>query len=95
MEQNYNKTELDELLHSVENRQDAEAPPFLYEKIRRRMSERREALLQPSTAWKIAAALALLLALNLFTFWRSSKSSAPSSSAATVASEYFQSTLNY
>lgn len=101
MEQNNYHWELDELLRSTENREEVDAPPFLYEKIRRRMNERRDALLRPSTAWKIAAALALLLALNLFTFLRSSNpdshrsDSDNKSSAANFASEYFQNSLNY
>jgi hypothetical protein len=82
MEQDYNRIE--EILHSLDGAQRAEAGPYFYSRLRGRM----EAALPKPLAWRLALALALVAVLNLLTLKAVEQTPADDATAESIASEY-------
>ena len=95
-------TEIEKTLNSLDSLQKAEIHPFLYEKIKYRLqNEKQETTIRFALSWKLAAVLALIVFIIVFTCIKYSKQEVPQntnySSNNTVANDeyYYNTGYNY
>ncbi|MER3471468.1 MAG: hypothetical protein C4330_09060 [Chitinophagaceae bacterium] len=78
---------IEQILNSLDGMQRAEANPFLFQKIKNRMQQKDEPIISLQMGWRLALALATVIALNMFTF-QHFKNEHNSNRASVINSEY-------
>lgn len=84
--------EIEKTLNSLNDLQKADASPFLYEKVMARLEKGEAAVISitPRLIWQVAAALALLVALNVFVLTRTATNESKQTAENNpLATEYF------
>jgi hypothetical protein len=67
------KPSIQDPFHPLENIQRVEAPEFLFTRIQQKIQQKKQHTLPPRFAWAVAASLLLILSLNLFVVFNSSR----------------------
>jgi hypothetical protein len=83
---------IDETMEAFDGITRAEGDPFIHEKVMQRIHQNPPEIMriQPALIWKIAAGIAVLVSINLFTLFHRNPSSVKDQTAVkTMASEYF------